>query len=73
MQDRLAWLKLNPSLWRGYDGGPGERAHKYKIVEAMRAAGLYSETTNLCDIQVIGLIKRIRADQADRRSLKLPP
>ena len=73
MQQRLAWLKLHPKLWRGYEGGVKDRWQKQRIVLAMREAGLYSEATNNCDIHIIGLIRRIREDLADRRALGLIP
>lgn len=56
---RIAWLLANPTLWLGY---PDVRnvVKERALMEAMRAAGLYSQETRWQDVSLHKIVNQAR-------------
>lgn len=65
---KLAWLRANPALWRGIE------FHKHSdstriLVDQMRVAGLYAETTVWTDTNVADAVWRLQDEEAARAAV----
>lgn len=72
---RLAWLRARPEVWAELTDAQDSADYQYRkraIIKVMRLAGLYSESTNDCDICITGLVRRLREERVDRAALGLP-
>lgn len=67
-QAKIAWLLEHQSMWEGWVAvAPGD-PRRWDIVQAMKAAGLYSPSTYWLDVHLNNLIQAARKQRRCSKS-----